>query len=156
MHDAPDPTPTSPCPNCGHPLGPTEETCPGCSTSFTLMEAETGPWTLSALPEMRYQNAYVWLILVSALDVMLTLLVVVLWPTGYEVNPVAAAVIEVMGFGWAIVFKFATIVLVVVLCEVIGRKSDRVGRRLSHFAVALNSIAVLYTFVLMFRSPIGN
>jgi len=121
-----------------------------------LVEESQSPETMAALPEMRYQNAYVWLILVSALDIILTLLVVLIWPGGYEVNPIAAAVIHVMGFGWAIVFKFATIVLVIVLCEVIGRRSDKMGRGLSIAAVALNACAVLYTFILMLSQPLGN
>ena len=50
---------------------------------------------------MRYQNRYVWLLLVSALDLILTMLVLYMWD-GYEVNPVAAAVIKHVGFVGAI------------------------------------------------------
>jgi uncharacterized membrane protein len=100
------------------------------------------------MPEMRYQNAYTWLVLVSALDVMLTLVVLVAM-NGFEINPVAAAVIHTLGYGWAIIFKFAIVVLVVLICEVVGRMNDRSGRKLARAAVAINSLPVIYTFGLL-------
>jgi hypothetical protein len=100
---------------------------------------------------MRYQDAYLWLLLISSLDVIFTLLVVFFWQ-GHEVNPLAAAVIESMGFGWAIVFKFATVMLAIVICEVVGRRDDRMGRRLSQFAVAVSAVPVFYTLILLFIS----
>ena len=50
-----------------------------------------------SLPPMRYQNAYVWILFFSAMDVMLTFLI--LWlgeDAASEVNPIAWFVIE----GW--------------------------------------------------------
>lgn len=110
--------------------------------------AEPGAWSL---PPMRYPNAYTWLVFTSALDVVLTLLVIYVWE-GHEVNPVAAAVIAYMGFFWAIVFKFATIVLVILLCEWIGRMRDRSGFKLAWAAVMISGVVVSYTFVLLFRA----
>ena len=101
-----------------------------------------------SIPHMRYQNVYVWLVLVSVLDVLLTYLVLYVWE-GHEVNPVAGAIIGQMGFGWTVVFKLAICVLVIVICEVVGRLSDRAGRRLAIAAVIISVFPVLYTFALL-------
>jgi len=100
---------------------------------------------------MRYQNPYVWLVFISALDVYLTALVLYWW-TGHEMNPIAAAIIEHMGFAWTIVFKFAIITLVIVICEIVGRGNDRTGRRLAYAAVVIAAIPVAYSFALLFKS----
>ncbi|HNQ21547.1 MAG TPA: DUF5658 family protein [Phycisphaerae bacterium] len=98
---------------------------------------------------MRYQNAYVWLILFAVLDVLLTYLVLYGWG-GSEANPVAARVIATRGIRGALWFKLALILFVIVLCEVIGRRSDTRGRSLSRLAVLLAAFPVVYTFTLLF------
>ena len=104
-----------------------------------------------SIPEMRYQNAYVWLVLVSFLDIILTWLVLNVW-AGHEVNPIAQAVIEQWGFTWTAIFKFATVVFVVIICEVIGRRNDRTGRTLAITAVVINALPVAFTFALLLRA----
>jgi len=104
-----------------------------------------------SLPEMRYQDRYVWLVLVSALDIILTMLVLYAWD-GHEVNPVAHAVISHMGFVGAIGLKFGIVVLVILVCELIGRRSDREGRRLATAAIIINAAPVAYTFLLLFAA----
>jgi hypothetical protein len=101
-----------------------------------------------SVPHMRYPNTYVWLVLVSALDIFLTLIVIYIWH-GYEVNPIVAAIISHLGFHWAIVFKLAIVVLVIIVCEVVGRKSDRTGRRLAVASVIVSTLPVAYTFALL-------
>ena len=98
---------------------------------------------------MRYQNAYLWLVFVSALDVLLTSLVLFVWE-GHEVNPIAGANVERMGFGWTVAFKLAICVLVIIICEVVGRRRDRAGRRLAVAAVVISGVPVIFTFVLLF------
>ena len=107
------------------------------------------PWL--ALPEMRYQSAYVWLVLISFLDILLTFLVLYEWE-GHEVNPIAHAIIVQMGFIWAALFKFAIVVLVIIICETVGRRRDRTGRRLSQVTVAISAFPVAYTFALLLRA----
>ena len=102
-------------------------------------------------PQMRYPNIYTWVVLLASLDGLLTLFVLYLWE-GYEVNPIAAAVIETMGPYWAVLFKLATVVLVIVICEVLGRRDDRTGRRLATAAVVVNALPVAYTFALLLRA----
>lgn len=101
-----------------------------------------------ALPHMRYENAYTWLILMSALDIILTRLVLRVWE-GDEVNPIAQAVIDRMEFVGAILFKFALVVFAIILCEVVGRLRERDGRRLSVILVVISAMPVAYTFVLL-------
>jgi len=138
------------CVACGGRIRVAEfAACASCGREVSPADAFLKPPGLLSLPQMRYQNSYVWLVLVSAMDIMLTMLVLV-GHDGYEVNPVAAGVIETLGFGWAIVFKFATVVLVVVICEVVGRVRDRSGQKLARWAVAINSLPVAYTFALLF------
>ena len=97
---------------------------------------------------MRYQNAYVWLVLVSSLDLILTLLVLGVWD-GREVNPIAAAVIAETGYVGAIGFKFAIVVLVIVMCEVVGRQSERKGRAIALAAVVISALPVAYSFAIL-------
>jgi hypothetical protein len=90
-------------------------------------------------------------VLVSALDVFLTILVLYAWK-GHEVNPIAAAIIRHMGFQWTVAFKFALIVLVIIICEVVGRLNDRTGWKLAMAGIALSAFPVAYTFALLFRA----
>lgn len=137
------------CVACNGRIKPKDmRVCPACGREVTPADAflkQPGWWRM---PEMRYQNAYTWLVLVSALDVMLTLVVLVVMD-GFEVNPVAAAVIDTLGYGWAIIFKFAIVVLVILICEVVGRIYDRSGGKLARAAVVINSLPVIYTFALL-------
>ncbi len=144
------------CPSCGKPLELlVNGTCPECRMTVELETRRRRrrlPSFLS-VPEMRYQNAYVWLVLVSALDIILTLLVLYVWE-GEEANPLTDMIIRDMGFGWAILFKFGMMLFAIIACEVIGRRNDRAGRRLARLAVAINSIPVIFTFALLhFSGP---
>ncbi len=87
---------------------------------------------------VRYPNLYTWLVFVSALDAMLTYLV--LHFGGREANHLAASVLETWGFRGMVVYKFALITLVIVLCEVIGRRDDTWARVLGIFGIALTCV----------------
>ncbi len=139
------------CPACGSPSSAGDGPCSACGAEATFQAGAVAGVDFSDVPEMRYQDAYVWIVLVSALDIILTLLVVVLWQ-GHEVNPFAAWVIHEWGFGWAIVCKFALVMLAIVICEVVGRFDDGVGRGLSITAVVISAFPVAYTFALLLWS----
>ncbi len=140
------------CPECNRPLPETGDgQCPECGHIQRTADPGRAAPSFLSLPQLRYPNAYAWLILVSALDLILTLLVVYEWE-GYEVNPIAKAVIDGMGFVWAIVFKFGIVVLVVIICDVIGRRDDRSGRTLAIGAVIINAIPVAYSFALLIHA----
>ena len=125
-----------------------EAPCAECGHSPTDALAVPSRPRFFSLPAMRYQNAYVWLVFAATMDAILTRLVLKVW-MGSEVNPIAAAVINVMGYNWAIVFKLATILLVIVICEVVGRRDDKAGRQLAYLAVFINAVPVAYTFFLL-------
>jgi hypothetical protein len=127
-----------------------DDRCPECGAIVSATpQLAAVPWL--ALPEMRYQNAYVWLLLISFLDVLLTFLVLYEWD-GHEANPIAHAIIEQMGLVWAALFKFASVLLVIIICETVGRRRDRTGRGLSRVAVAISAFPVAYTLALLLRT----
>ena len=74
-----------------------------------------------------YPNQYVWLVFFSALDVILTGLMLAMG--GSEVNPVALQVIDHWGLPGAMAFKFALTLLAIVMCELVGRRDDVTGRK---------------------------
>lgn len=100
-----------------------------------------------SLPAMRYPNTYVWFVLVSTLDIMLTW--TILHRGGSEVNPVARAVIDLWGLPGAIAFKYALMLVVIMICEIVGRRRDLSGRLLSQAAVAVSAMPVAYSFLLL-------
>lgn len=130
------------CTACGHPLAGLP-VCPECGGKGV---DPTRPHPLSQ-PEMLYQKAYIWFVLVSALDVMLTWKI--LQKGGDEVNPIAREVIELWGFEGAIVFKFAVVIWVVIACELAGRRKPNTGRWLAWTAIALSSLPVAYSLGLL-------
>jgi hypothetical protein len=94
-----------------------------------------------------YENHYTWFVLVSSLDVMLTW--VVLHAGGREANALAAAVLNHYGLGGMVTFKFALVALVILLCEVIGRRNRSAGRRLASCAVALTCVPLVIAVLLL-------
>lgn len=154
------------CIACGAEAPDSAERCPECGTMLAGESNRAAARSLRTgagrgvapigvswfhLPEMRYQNAYVWMVLFASLDILLTYLVLYEWG-GFEVNPVAAPIIAFMGFGWAMLFKYAIIVLVIIICEIVGRTRDATGRRLARWSVLISAFPVLYTFALLLLS----
>lgn len=115
--------------------------------SRTAQHGQVETADLGLAPEMRHQSAYVWLIFFSSLDIMLTW--AILRRGGEEVNPIARQVIDMWGLHGAIVFKFALMLFVIVSCEVISRRREHVGRRLSWVAVGISAFPVVYSFGLL-------
>lgn len=94
-----------------------------------------------------YENHYTWFILVSTLDVMFTW--IVLHAGGREANALAAAVLNRFGLGGMVVFKFALVIFVIVLCEIIGRRSRSAGRKLATWAVGLTCVPLIIAVMLL-------
>ena len=101
------------------------------------------------LPEMAFQELYIWLIFVSSLDIMLTW--VILRNGGEEVNPVANIVIGAWGLNGAILFKFALVLFVIVACEVISRVRPRTAHLLIWFGVLISAFPPVWSIVLLIR-----
>ncbi len=107
-----------------------------------------------SMPPMRYQNAYVWLVFFSAMDVMLTWRI--LQKGGTEVNPIAKQVLDYwgsLGEHWvlwvAIGFKFCLMLFVIVTCEIVGRKREKTARWLARAAVGISAFPVVYSLWLL-------
>lgn len=94
-----------------------------------------------------YPRIYPWYVAVATADVLLTWFILARLG-GWEVNPIARGAIELgQQAGGAIVtgaafLKFATVMFVMVSCEVIGRRNGGLGRRVLAWAVALNCVPV--------------
>ena len=88
-----------------------------------------------------YPNHYTWFVFISALDVMLTW--VILYFGGWEANHVADFVIGRFGLPGLVTFKFGIVVFVIVLCEIVGRRRPRSGKRLAEWAIAITCIPVV-------------
>ncbi|MDG2053945.1 MAG: DUF5658 family protein [Phycisphaerales bacterium] len=97
--------------------------------------------------QVLYPNTYVWLVFVSAMDIIMTRIVLAFG--GSEVNPIALLAIEGGGLWGLIVFKFVIIALVIILCEIIGRHKYRTGKRLSIFGVVVSAMPGAWAFVLL-------
>ena len=147
------PVPPRRCPTCKCDLDPgVAGKCPQCNWVWEPVSRTPRP-RLFSLPEMRYQNAYAWLVLFSSLDIMLTYVVLFHWG-GFEANPVAAAIVYTRPFYYATVFKFALVTLAIILCEAIGRMNDRQGRKLSLLFVLIGAFPVVYTLSLLLNNPL--
>ncbi len=94
-----------------------------------------------------FQNAYVWLVFVSSLDVLFTW--IVLFHHGLEVNPLANLMIQKYGGSGLVACKFLLVSFVILLCEIITRRDARAGRLLVGAAISLNSLPVVLAVVLL-------
>jgi len=96
---------------------------------------------------MRYPAPYTWLVFLAAMDIMLTW--IVLYTGGREVNALAAWVIQNAGLPGMVLYKFALVILIVVICEIIASRKEPTARKLAEWAVAITAIPVVITLVLL-------
>ncbi len=89
---------------------------------------------------LRYPRVYPWFVLLAALDVALTWMLLGLG--GREANAVAAMVISGAGLAGAVALKTFSVLTVLLICEVVGRRSDPAGRRLALASVGLSGVPV--------------
>ena len=120
-------------------------TCPECGGAIVASPQRRLSWL--SVPPMRYPSRYVWLIFLASLDIMMTW--VVLHFGGAEENAFAAAVIEHKGLLGVVVFKFALVMFVIVMCEIVGRRRDKTGKRLAECGIAVTAIPVILAFLLL-------
>ncbi len=101
----------------------------------------------------RYPQAYVWFVFASALDLMMTW--VVLYFGGQEVNVLADYILDRWALTGMVFFKFALVVFVIFICEVVGHYRPRLGRRLSIFAVLITLVPVIIAFTHLLGAVYG-
>lgn len=99
-----------------------------------------------------YPDIYVWFVFFAALDILLTYIIlspVIFEDRGREVNAVAEWIIKHYGLPGMVVYKFSLVMLIVCICELVGRLRDHTGRRLAKWCVALTAIPVVVSVVLI-------
>lgn len=126
--------------------------CPGCGRPFVTVKRKSKRTRLGwlSVPPMLYPKSYKWFVLVSALDVVLTWFILLVG--GSEVNVLADAVIASAGLKGILIYKFCLVLLVVVICEVVGRRRPRAGQKLALLAIAVTSVPVILSVLQLFRS----
>ncbi len=94
-----------------------------------------------------FPDRYLWLVFLSALDVMLTR--VILFLGGTEVNPLAEEVIKQWGMPGLSLYKFVIVAFVLTACEYVGRQSRPQGRRLAIIGVCIAAFPVVWSSFLL-------
>ena len=103
--------------------------------------------TIGPRQPVRYPDLYTWLVFAAALDVMFTYLI--LYIGGIEVNRLAAGIMQSWGFHGMVVYKFALILFIIVLCEIIGRRDQQWGWRLGAIGITLTFAPVVLAMLLL-------
>lgn len=98
-----------------------------------------------------FPNLYTWLVFLAAMDVIFTTLI--LWIGGREVNWLADRVLQRFGVPGAVAMKFSAVILVVIICEFIGRLRHPTGRRLAEWSVAISTVPVALAFIQLAVTP---
>lgn len=97
---------------------------------------------------VKYPYFYLALAFVSALDLILTYIVILIG--GIEVNPIANAVLQSPAdFHGLIAYKFLIVASIVLICEFISSHTDVAGRRLAGWAVVISAFPVLWSSLLL-------
>jgi short subunit fatty acids transporter len=86
-----------------------------------------------------FPDHYCWYLLVCVLDLVLTNTMLHHFG-GIEVNGIAARIIDSGGFWGLIAFKMATAILVISICEHVGRVRLATARRVAEWAIAISAI----------------
>ena len=74
---------------------------------------------------------------------------------GYEANPIADFMITRFGSTGLVVFKFAIVVFVIVVCEIVGRQDDGRGRWLARLGVGISALPLCVSLFLVLRNLAG-
>ncbi len=98
-------------------------------------------------PHMQFPSAYLWFILLSSIDIMMTWLILALG--GQELNVLAQAVIQHFGLVGMILFKFALVLFVIIMCEIIGRKEHPTAKKLILISIIITCIPIVTQFKIL-------
>jgi hypothetical protein len=91
----------------------------------------------------------------SALDVLMTWIMLSNHEGFVESNPIAKFFLDHWGPRGLVYFKFAMVAFVAVVCQIIALKREDIARRILYFATALVACVVIYSFMLLIRhSPL--
>jgi len=112
--------------------------------NFLQQDSHPRPKIISLLQAARYPQGYLWFVLVSALDLMMTW--VVLHFGGQEVNALADHILQRWALTGMVIYKFALVAFVIAICEVVGYYRPRVGWALIWFGVFITFLPVILAF----------
>ncbi len=96
--------------------------------------------------DLLYPDRYAWYVLVSSLDVILTITVIEHFGAR-ELNTLAEQLLMAFGAAGLIALKVATMIVVVLICDYVGRRKYRLGKRLSEWAIALSAVPVAVSLI---------
>jgi hypothetical protein len=106
-----------------------------------------------------HPDLYCWFVLLSALDIMLTHTILFrfkeLGMYAAELNTFADWVIKQFGLWGAIGLKTASVVTVVVIIEIVGRRRPSTGRTLAWCVLAMATVPVFVALVQMAAVALG-
>ena len=97
-----------------------------------------------------FPNVYVWYVLFAALDIILTW--VILHWGGSELNALADWIIRRHDLLGIVTYKFALVLFVVLVCEIVGRRNRRRGLKLARWAVILTAFPVVVALIHLMRA----
>ncbi len=132
----------------GHPAQPSLPAAPQTALGLEAtsdVAAAAAITTAGHRAPVLYPNHYAWFVLTSSLDIMLTHTILTQFAEfgGRELNTFADWVIGQFGLPGAIGLKFMSVVTVVIICEIVGRKHPRTGRRLATAVLLLSLIPLV-------------
>lgn len=88
-----------------------------------------------------YPDLYAWYILAATLDIIVTHQILHEFK-GSEVNKLANVLIQRYGVAGMIGLKYSSIVIVLAVCEFVGRRHHRLGKRLAVAAICISAFPV--------------
>lgn len=96
---------------------------------------------------VHFPNLYLWLVFLSALDVVLTR--VILYFNGTELNPLAGWIIARGGQLGMSLFKFAIVAFVIIICEYTARVDTKMSKRLALAGCIITAVPVIWSSFLL-------
>jgi hypothetical protein len=94
-----------------------------------------------------FPNGYVWFVFVSALDIILTC--VILHLGGREANSLAERVVFHFGLPGMAFYKMALVSLIICICEYIGRRDHETARKLISVGIMITCMPVVLALALI-------
>mgnify|MGYP000978705533 CR=1 FL=1 len=94
---------------------------------------------------MLYDEPLKWFIFLSVMDLLFTCIVLKLG--GQEVNWVANKILEVWDLYGLLGFKLIMVVIIILICDFVGRRNNPRGRFIALTAVGLTAIPVIMAIV---------
>lgn len=123
------------------------QAAPLLTVKQTPLATEVDDATGAVPRSVAFPYLYILLVVVSTLDLLLTYVILLLG--GFEVNPVANAVLMAGNIQGMVAFKFSIVALVIVICEVVNHHAQPTARRLAIWAVLVSAFPVVWSSLLL-------